>query len=279
MPDTTRPLRPRPVPGPSGRPDDAGHPGPAAPAAVDPTDVRATGRTPVVRPDDPLLDPLLDPLAAPDTGPARDWADATGPRATGPDRLAPPDALPDGDLHLEIVRTFCFADLCGFTAFTREHGPHEAVRLLGEFRRLARDVAAKRGVRVAKWLGDGVMVVGVEPAPTLAFGAHLIAHFASRNPGPPAPVPSVRVGAATGVALLFEGDDYIGEPVNLAAKLCAAAEPGEMLAVCDLADLPEWVRAVGDVPVLMTGIGAIGGVHRLVPVPTVPTVPTGPTGP
>ena len=54
------------------------------------------------------------------------------------------------------------------------------------------------------------MIVGTAPAPTIAAGAHLIHHFADQPT-------DVRVGLATGVALLFEGDDYIGEPVNLAA--------------------------------------------------------------
>ena len=154
------------------------------------------------------------------------------------------------------TRTFCFADLSGFTAFTREHGPHEAVERLGEFRRITRNVAAKRGVRVAKWLGDGVMLVGTAPSPTIAAGAHLIHHFSRRST-------DLRVGIATGVALLFEGDDYIGEPVNLAAKLCAGAQRGEMLAVCDTADLPDWVRADGDVSVRIKGVGSVGGIHRL----------------
>jgi adenylate cyclase len=34
---------------------------------------------------------------------------------------------------------------------------------------------------------------------------------------------------ATGLALLFEGDDYIGSAVNLASRLCDAAGPGEIL--------------------------------------------------
>ena len=39
----------------------------------------------------------------------------------------------------------------------------------------------------------------------------------------------MRIGIATGRALLFEGDDYIGSAVNLAARLCDAAGPGEVL--------------------------------------------------
>lgn len=201
---------------------------------------------------------LLAPLAGVDTGPAVDWADAATGWAT-----ARPDELPEGDTHLSVTRTFCFADLSGFTRYTREHGPHAAVGLLGEFRRVTRNVAAKRGVRVAKWLGDGVMLVGTQTAPVIALGAHLIHHFSGS-------AVQVRVGAATGIALLFEGDDYIGEPVNLAAKLSAAARPGEMLALCPDDQLPDWVHQVAEVTVEIRGVGHIGGIHRLLPAPDGP---------
>ena len=194
---------------------------------------------------------LLVPLLATDTGPARDWAEAAEA-----DQVARPEDLAEGDTHLNVMRTFCFADLSGFTAFTRENGPHAAVRQLGEFRRVTRNVAAKRGVRVAKWLGDGVMLVGTEPAPTIALGAHLVHHFSDS-------AIRVRVGLATGIALLFEGDDYIGEPVNLAAKLCTAAAPGEILAVTEPGALPAWVSSNGEVTVRIKGVGSVGGVHRL----------------
>ena len=195
------------------------------------------------------------PAAARDdhAGPALDWWQAT--EASGRER---PDELPSGDQHLNVDRTFVFVDLAGFTSFTRDHGPHEAVKRLGEFRRIARNVAAKRGVRVAKWLGDGVMMVSVDPTAAIAFGAHLVDHFHGTDL-------NLRVGLASGIALLFEGDDYIGEPVNLAAKLCAAAQPGEMLAACSLSDLPDWVSAEADIAVSIRGVGLIGDIHRLVP--------------
>ena len=194
------------------------------------------------------------PLVAPDTGPAREWAEASPPLVT-----VHPDDLPEGDSHLSVTRTFCFADLCGFTAYTRSHGPHQAVAMLGEFRRITRSVAAKRGVRVAKWLGDGAMLVSTSAAAALSLGAHLIHYFASRGV-------QIRVGAATGQALLFEGDDYVGEPVNLAAKLCAAATPGEMYTVTGDLELPDWVRCIGDITVQIRGVGGVSGVHRLMPV-------------
>ena len=75
----------------------------------------------------------------------------------------------------------------------------------------------------------------------------------------------MRVGVATGEALLFEGDDYIGEPVNLAAKLCAAAAPGEILADVVEDSLPQWVEMIGKTVVDIRGVGKVGGILRLHP--------------
>ncbi|MGI9605864.1 MAG: adenylate/guanylate cyclase domain-containing protein [Acidimicrobiales bacterium] len=196
--------------------------------------------------------PFGDP--SPTGGPALDWHQAK--QNSGHER---PSELPAGDAHLNVDRTFVFADLSGFTRYTRENGPHGAVKLLGEFREVARNVAAKRGVRVAKWLGDGVMLVSVDPTAAIAFGAHLIHHFGNTDL-------NVRVGIASGIALLFEGDDYIGEPVNLAAKLCSAAQPDEILSAVARADLPDWVKSEANVSVSIKGVGVIRDVQRLVPV-------------
>ena len=57
---------------------------------------------------------LLMPLLAADTGPAREWADAAEA-----DQVARPEDLAEGDTHLNVTRTFCFADLSGFMAYTR----------------------------------------------------------------------------------------------------------------------------------------------------------------
>lgn len=192
-------------------------------------------------------------LVAIDTGPAREWAAADRDLV-----VARPDELPEGDTHLSVTRTFCFADLSGFTAYTRAHGPHEAAAILGEFRRVTRNVSVKRGVRIAKWLGDGTMLVSTDTGAAIALGAHLIHHFSDCGV-------QMRVGAATGEALLFEGDDYIGEAVNLAAKLCAVAPAGEMYAVVDELDLPDWVACLGDVTVSIDGVGRVDGIHRLQP--------------
>ena len=125
---------------------------------------------------------------------------------------------------MRVPRTFVFADLSGFTNYTAAHGDDAAAFLLSAFRGVAREVASDRGVRIAKWLGDGCMIVAVDHADGVAAALDLD----ERARKVCAPL-ALRVGVASGYSLLFEGDDYIGLAVNLAARLCDAAGPYEVL--------------------------------------------------
>ena len=68
-----------------------------------------------------------------------------------------------------VPRTFGFVDISGFTAFCDQHGEHAAIELLTQFRSLARGITSRRATRIAKWLGDGVMLVATEQNPLLAL--------------------------------------------------------------------------------------------------------------
>jgi class 3 adenylate cyclase len=125
-----------------------------------------------------------------------------------------------------VVRSFAFIDLSGFTAFTNEEGDDRAVDVLRQFREAVREAASSRGVRIAKWLGDGAMLVGVESEPLI----EAVVDIEGRISGSGFPLP-LRAGIAVGPVILFEGDDYIGHAVNIAARLCDEAEPREVLAV------------------------------------------------
>jgi class 3 adenylate cyclase len=140
---------------------------------------------------------------------------------------------------MRVPRTFAFLDLSGFTNYTAAYGDDAAGRILGTFRTLVREVASQRGVRIAKWLGDGCMVVAVEQQAAIEFVTDL-ERRASRVCAPL----MLRAGLASGPALLFEGDDYIGSAVNLAARLCDHAVNTEMLMpTMQLERLPEGVAA------------------------------------
>lgn len=160
------------------------------------------------------------------------------------------------DVSQTLERWFAFVDVCGFTSFTEAHGTPAALEVLTRFRSAVRAVTARRGVRVLKWLGDGVMVVGVSAGPLVAAVCELQMRF-EEDPF------DIHAGIAGGHVLLFEGDDYIGPAANHASRLCERAAPGEVLAVGVNAHLPDWVRVEDHVSVDLPGIGELHGVLRL----------------
>src|SRR3954447_13341817 len=78
---------------------------------------------------------------------------------------------------MRVERTFAFVDLCGFTAFTESEGDQRAVEVLADFRACVRQVASDYGVRVAKWLGDGAMFVGVDQEALVSAVLEVERHF------------------------------------------------------------------------------------------------------
>ena len=54
--------------------------------------------------------------------------------------------------------TFLFADLCGFTDYTRRHGDEFAARLAVRFHDRAGELAAEEGCELVKSIGDAVMI-------------------------------------------------------------------------------------------------------------------------
>lgn len=161
------------------------------------------------------------------------------------------------DVSQTLERWFAFVDVCGFTSFTERRGTPAALEVLTRFRSAVRAVTARRGVRVLKWLGDGVMLVGVEPGPVIAAVCELALRFAEDDF-------DIHAGIAGGHVLLFEGDDYIGPAANHASRLCEAAASGEILGLGVRQHLPDWVTIVGDRTVQAHGVGELRGVSRLV---------------
>jgi adenylate cyclase len=137
---------------------------------------------------------------------------------------------------VRVRRTFAFVDLSGFTALTEAEGDERAVSVLAVFRSTLRVICSRRAVRIAKWLGDGAMLVSVESKPLVA--ATLETKFTADS-WPEAV--AVKCGITIGHVILLEGDDYIGHAVNVAARLCDLAVGHEVLAVASVVpELPPW---------------------------------------
>lgn len=169
---------------------------------------------------------------------------------------------------MRVERCFAFVDLCGFTAFTERYGDEYTVVVLASFRTTLREVAARRGVRITKWLGDGAMLSSPDTEPTVAMVLEIAAHADTMLVLPyPAPVQgpassdgssedrlAIRAGLARGPVIMFEGDDYIGSATNIASRLCDAASPGQVLATREVAALaPRWAAASEPFPYPVRG--------------------------
>ncbi len=151
------------------------------------------------------------------------------------------------DTSATVVCGVGFADLSGFTALTQTLTPAQLSNLLNEFAGTVSDVVHADGGRIVKFIGDEVMWVSSAPERLVRAAVDLVEHPKAREEGL-----QVRAGLAYGTVVAINGD-YFGNPVNLAARLVAAAAPVQILATSELHDeLPDW-PAVAQGPLTLKG--------------------------
>jgi class 3 adenylate cyclase len=124
--------------------------------------------------------------------------------------------------------TIFFSDIRGFTDYTEQFGDEAAYRILREHNTIVRKQIEAFGGAVVKTQGDSFMV-----AFTTARGAILCAIAIQRavgeaNRNHSGPRIAIGIGINTGEPIQ-EGGDYFGSMVNLAARICATADPGQIL--------------------------------------------------
>ncbi len=127
-----------------------------------------------------------------------------------------------------VTATFIFTDLVDSTATAARLGPDAAEELRQTHFRLLRGAIVGSGGTEVKNLGDGLMVIFSSPSRALAgaVGMQQAIHHHNRSDSEPL---GVRIGMSTGEAVEEDGD-YFGDPVVVAARLCAAADGGQILA-------------------------------------------------
>jgi len=123
-------------------------------------------------------------------------------------------------VHLQLL----MADLVGFTSFTSIHGDAAAHAAAGALHRVASDAVGHGGGEVFKALGDGFLAwlpPAADPVPVVAT----VAAGCERPDGEPW---LLRAASHVGHPIRHRGDLFGGD-VNLVARLCAAAAPGELV--------------------------------------------------
>ena len=168
------------------------------------------------------------------------------------------------------------ADVAGYS---RLMGLDEVgtVRTLREHRKVIDALVAKHGGRLVKSTGDGVLLEFPSVVDAVECAVAVQEVMAQRNEGVPLERRMLlRIGINLG-DVLIEGDDILGEGVNVAARLEGIAEPG---GVCISSSACDQVR--GKVPVEFNDLGeqSLKNIARPVRVYAVgPDANTSPTAP
>ena len=133
-------------------------------------------------------------------------------------------ALASAGLHsrLEHPPAICFLDLTGYTRLTDERGDEAAADLARRLSGLVQGTSGRYGGRPVKWLGDGVMFYFREPGPAVRAALEMVQGATNAD------LPPAHVGLDAG-PVLFQGGDYFGRTVNLAARIADYARPGEVV--------------------------------------------------
>lgn len=127
-----------------------------------------------------------------------------------------------------FTRGFLFADLRGYTDFVERHGAAAAAALLSRYRELARNAIARFGGAEIKTEGDSFYVVFDSVSSAVRCGLAITADAQAATAEHPDQPIRVGVGVHAGETVEADGG-YVGSPVNIAARLCAQAEAGEVL--------------------------------------------------
>ncbi|MCI4351058.1 MAG: adenylate/guanylate cyclase domain-containing protein [Thermoplasmata archaeon] len=118
-----------------------------------------------------------------------------------------------------------FTDIVGFTAVT-QRDEAAAVRLLEEHRSLLRPLFAAHGGRSVKTIGDGFLVEFPSALESVMCAQRIQSELRQRNSWVDAPERIVlRVGIHVG-DIIDQGDDLVGDAINVASRIEPLAEPG-----------------------------------------------------
>ena len=122
--------------------------------------------------------------------------------------------------------------------------------------RLVQRSSVQHGGKPIKWLGDGVMFYFGDPGAGVRAALEMVDGLAAAG------LPPTHVGLHAG-PVLFQQGDYLGQTVNLSARIADHARQGEVLVSQAVADASqEEGIAFGDIgPVELKGVS--GTVHLL----------------
>jgi class 3 adenylate cyclase len=128
----------------------------------------------------------------------------------------------------EAVHTILFTDMEGSTTLTQRLGDAKAQDLLRTHNAIVRDALKACGGAEIKHTGDGIMASFPSASRALECAIAIQRAMATRAEEQPDIPLRVRIGLNAGEPVAEE-EDLFGTAVQLAARICAHAEPGQIL--------------------------------------------------
>jgi class 3 adenylate cyclase len=145
----------------------------------------------------------------------------------GPGKFDPPPRRFGPGETVAGLRTILFTDVEGSTALTQRLGDFQARQIMRQHERITRQALADYGGSEVKALGDGFMASFESASKALECSVAIQQAFETFNGLGNAPI-RVRIGINAGEPIA-EGDDLFGTAVNLAARIAAQADGGQVL--------------------------------------------------
>jgi len=144
-----------------------------------------------------------------------------------------PDQLDQRDSG---IRSILFTDIVGSTEMCSRHGDDAAIAMLSVHDRIVRTALGAHNGREVKHTGDGIMAAFNSAANAVKSACRIVGHLNEHNAGGPGYPVEVRIGISAGEPV-EQASDLFGSTVQLAARLCAQADPMQVLVSQVVADL------------------------------------------
>lgn len=126
------------------------------------------------------------------------------------------------------IRIILFTDIVGSTSLTQQLGDAAAMALVRLHDDVVQDALISTAGRKVKHTGDGVMASFASAPDAVRCATRIHKDLARRSGKHAAQALKVRIGAAAGEPVEHKGD-FFGSTVQLAARLCAYAQPEQVV--------------------------------------------------
>jgi class 3 adenylate cyclase len=171
---------------------------------------------------------LAEKIIAIDPDIAESMMGSTGMNAAGA------ATLPGTEKRDPGIRSILFTDIVGSTELTQRLGDEAAMEVVDLHDEVVRDALSKHGGREVKHTGDGIMAAFSSAVGAVKAGCHIQRSLAGR--ATEQLELQLRIGMAAGEPV-EQRNDLFGSTVQLAARLCAHAQPGQVLVSNAIAEL------------------------------------------